>query len=187
MRIIYYVEAFVVAVLSLIIYIPFLNKEKVYIIKEDFRAWSIWKKYKYSIFSFFLCFIEYKQFRNVVYYRLGKSSYLLSWLFKGMTNLYIYSPSIGGGFTIQHGFSTIINANKIGCNFKVFQQVTIGYNGSENPSIGDNVTVCCGAKVIGGVHIGNNVTIGANAVVVKDIPDNVIVAGVPAKVIKYLK
>lgn len=46
--------------------------------------------------------------------------------------------------------------------------------------------VCCGAKIIGGVHIGDNVLIGANAVIVNDIPSNCIVAGVPAKIIKSL-
>lgn len=76
---------------------------------------------------------------------------------------------------------------KNGKNCKIFQQVTIGYNGDEQPIIGDNVVVCCGAKIIGGVKVGNNVIIGANAVVCKDIPDNVVVAGVPAKIIKYIE
>ena len=88
---------------------------------------------------------------------------------------------------VQHGFSTIINAKFIGKNFHVYQQVTIGYNGVCSPVIGDNVRCCCGAKIIGGVHVGNNVVIGANAVVCKDVPDNVVVAGVPAKIIEYLK
>lgn len=44
--------------------------------------------------------------------------------------------------------------------------------------------MCCGAKIIGGIHVGNNVVVGANAVVCKDVPDNVVVGGVPAKVIK---
>lgn len=51
------------------------------------------------------------------------------------------------------------------------------------PTIGDNVVVCAGAKVIGNIKIGNNVMIGANAVVVDDVPDNAVVAGVPAKII----
>lgn len=51
------------------------------------------------------------------------------------------------------------------------------------PILGDNVVVCCGAKIIGNVRIGNNVIIGANAVVVTDIPDYAVVGGVPAKVI----
>ena len=85
---------------------------------------------------------------------------------------------------IQHGFSTIITAARIGNNAKIFQQVTIGYNEDKLPIIGDNVEVCCGAKVIGGVTIGNNVMIGAQALVVKDVEDNVVVGGVPAKLLK---
>ena len=50
----------------------------------------------------------------------------------------------------------------------------------------NNVEICCGAKVIGGVTIGNNVIIGANAVVIQDVPNNCIVAGVPAKIIKKI-
>ena len=54
----------------------------------------------------------------------------------------------------------------------------------EVPIIGDNVEICAGARILGPVRIGNNVIIGANAVVVKDVPDNCIVAGVPAHIIK---
>ena len=64
--------------------------------------------------------------------------------------------------------------------------MTIGYKGKESPVIGVNVRVSCGAKVIGRVSAGNNVIIGANAVVCKDVPDNCVVAGVPAKIIKRL-
>lgn len=55
----------------------------------------------------------------------------------------------------------------------------------KRPIIGDNVSLGCNVTIIGGVHIGNNVTVGAGSVVVKDIPDNCIVAGNPAKVIRY--
>jgi Serine acetyltransferase len=51
--------------------------------------------------------------------------------------------------------------------------------------IGDNVVLFSGAKIIGQVHIGNNVVVGANAVVLNDIPDNAVVAGVPAKIVSY--
>lgn len=90
----------------------------------------------------------------------------------------------GGGFLVQHGFATIINAERIGRNFKVFQQVTVGYNGDQRPVLGDDVEVCCGAKVIGGIKVGNRVTIGAQALVIRDVEDDVVVGGVPAKVIK---
>lgn len=76
---------------------------------------------------------------------------------------------------------------KIGRNCVVMQQVTIGSSRggrrSGYPILGNNVVVCCGAKIIGKVNIGNNVIIGANAVVVNDVPDNAVVGGVPAKVI----
>jgi serine O-acetyltransferase len=75
----------------------------------------------------------------------------------------------------------------MGRNCKVYQQVTIGFNHDlKAPVIGDNVEVCCGAKVIGGITIGDNVLIGANSVVVKDVPSNCVVAGVPARIIKRL-
>ena len=67
---------------------------------------------------------------------------------------------------------------KIGKNCTILQQVTIGSNtlgdsqGEGVPVIGDNVFIGAGAKIIGGVHVGNNVRIGANCVVVKDVPDN---------------
>lgn len=53
------------------------------------------------------------------------------------------------------------------------------------PTIGDNVTIYAGAKVIGNIKIGNNVTIGANSVVTNNVPDNAIVAGAPAKILRY--
>lgn len=85
---------------------------------------------------------------------------------------------------IQHGFATVIGAEKIGKHCFINQQVTIGYNGDKAPIIGDNVTITCGAKVIGGIHIGDNCIIGANSVVVKDIPSNSTVVGVPGRIIK---
>lgn len=111
---------------------------------------------------------------------------LVRMLFPPEKTLYINMPSekIGGGIYIQHGFSTIIAAKETGENFHVNQQVTIGYNGQEAPIIKNNVMVTVGAIVIGNVTIGDNATIGAGAVVIKDVPENTVVAGVPAKVVK---
>ena len=131
-----------------------------------------------------MLFAEFPEFRSVIYRRTGIFRILISWLFKRQQLLFINNCPIGGGLLIQHGFSTCINAKKIGNNCKIYHQVTIGNNGEKRPAIGNNVVVCCGAKVIGGVNIGNDVIIGANAVVVKDIPDHCIVAGIPAQIIK---
>lgn len=88
-------------------------------------------------------------------------------------------PHIEGGI--------ILNCSHIGHNCTVNTNVLCGNkNGIDNddiPSIGDNVTLCPGAKIIGKVKIGNNVMVAPNAVVVHDVPDNATVAGVPAQII----
>ncbi len=102
-----------------------------------------------------------------------------------MSTLYIYTQDIGKGLFIQHGFATIIAAQSIGENCWINQQVTIGYANKEDiPVIGNNVVINSGAKVIGKVEIGNNAIVGANAVVVKNVPQNCTVVGVPAYIIK---
>jgi len=73
----------------------------------------------------------------------------------------------------------------IGKNTKIYQNVTIGgRDGRGHPMIGENVFIGPGVCILGGVTIGNNVRIGANAVVLNDIPENSIAVGIPAKVIK---
>lgn len=102
-----------------------------------------------------------------------------------MPTLYIYTKDIGPGLFIQHGFATIISARKIGRNCWINQQVTIGYlNDTDCPTLCDNVAVHAGAKVIGDVTVGDNSIVGANAVVVKDVPENCTVVGVPAYIVR---
>ena len=102
-----------------------------------------------------------------------------------MPTLYIYTKDIGPGLFIQHGFATIISAEKIGRNCWINQQVTIGYlNDTDTPTLGNNVVIHAGAKVLGRLRIGDNCTVGANAVVVKDIPENCTVVGVPAYIVR---
>jgi serine O-acetyltransferase len=91
------------------------------------------------------------------------------------------SAEIGAGFYIGHyGGITISGFSKIGRNVNISQLVTIGVSGEgENrgaPTIGDNVYIAPGAKIFGKIHVGNNVKIGANAVVHEDIQDNAVVA-----------
>ena len=89
-----------------------------------------------------------------------------------------------------HPIGIVINKNvKFGKNCVIFQNVTIGDNcsgKSENkyPTIGDNVVIYANAVVIGGITIGDNAVIGAGAIVTKDVPQNTIVVGNPAKIIK---
>lgn len=130
----------------------------------------------------------HKEFRNLVIYRNRNHSIirrLIAFIYPPMQTLYLDALEIGGGLYIQHGFATMIAAKSIGENCWINQQVTVGYNGQgEPPVIGDWVMITCGAKVLGDIHIGNHVTVGANAVVIRDVPDNCVVGGVPAKIIK---
>lgn len=122
-------------------------------------------------------------FRSVFYHRIPMSR-VLSFYAPGAPALYLIGE-IGPGLYIQHGFATIVIARRIGSGFRVNQQVTVGYNGPDRyPTIGNNVVIRSGAKVFGQITIGDNVIIGANAVVSKDVPSNCVVAGVPARIIK---
>jgi len=101
-----------------------------------------------------------------------------------------FMTEIGSGFYIGHFSGIFIYPDcKIGKNCTISQGVTIGAaNRGKNkgfPMISDNVYIGPGAKIIGAVKVGNNVAIGANCVVTKNIPDNAVVVGVPGKVISH--
>ena len=97
-------------------------------------------------------------------------------------------PNVAGaGLTIYHlGPITINKLVRMGSNCTLQPGVVIGQNrtGENVPVIGDNVYFCPGAKVFGKVKVGNNVVIAPNSVVIKDVPDNCVVSGVPAVIIK---
>lgn len=95
-----------------------------------------------------------------------------------------YSSDIGHGLKINHGIGTVIGARvKIGSNCLIHQNVTFGDKDGQRPSIGDNVTVYAGAKILGGITLGNNSIIGANTVCFINVPENKIAVGVPAKIL----
>lgn len=128
-----------------------------------------------------------KAFRNLYLFRLHNSLYRrwVKILYPPLDSLYIMTADIGGGLFIQHGFSTYIAAESIGENCWINQQVTIGYKDNTRPPIiGNDVAITCGAKVLGPITIGDHVTVGANAVVVKDLPPNSVWGGVPARRIR---
>ena len=94
-----------------------------------------------------------------------------------------YQVSIGKNVSFGHKMGIVINRDAtFGDNVKIRHQVTFGSGGA---TVGDNVTFGAGVKVIGNVTIGNDAIIGANAVVVKDIPAGAVAVGVPANTIKY--
>lgn len=149
-----------------------------------------------SFHSYFLKFCYamnfQHEFRANFYLRIGKVRYfrkILFWFYKPDGSVMIHMPEakIGKGLMLGHGFSIMVVANSIGENCSIFQQVTIGFTRNGCPTIGNNVSIFAGAKVLGPVTIGDNAVIGANAVVTRDVPNNAVYGGVPAKLIRYRK
>lgn len=143
-----------------------------------------------------------------LYYRIGHWIWgyrgRFAWLVAGLRPFYIVlkrlveiytgasiSPRaiIGPGLYINHFGSIFIGAVVIGENCNLSQEVTIGVAGRGEkrgmPTIGDRVYMAAGTKIFGRIAIGDDVAIGANAVVTKSIPDCAVIAGVPAEVISY--
>lgn len=165
------------------VYYILLPTRFINIIKEDFKVWCTWQNKRFCLSTFIVFFACLKEFRTVVYKRLGKRKIFLYMVWRPQDHCCISCDDIKPGLIIQHGYSTVVVAKKIGRNFHVNQCVNVVWNENERCSIGDNVKICAAATIIGGVHIGNNVTVGAGAVVVKDVPDNCTVVGNPMRII----
>lgn len=180
---------------TLPVYLCVLHSRQRHLIEKDIARWNQVDGNDFNFFQALNWYMTYKkEFRNLIQHRFKKPSRTLRslvhfaiarMLWKPLENLYIYTPEIGGGLYIQHGFSTIISAKKIGENCRIYQQVTIGYKQEFCPVLEDNVSVTCGAKVLGDVTMHENSIAAAGAVVLKDVPRNAIVGGVPAKIIGY--
>jgi serine O-acetyltransferase len=138
-------------------------------------------------------------FRIALYYRLGHSlrTRKCRWL-AGFFDRVLYSAGvdihtgavIGPGLRLPHPFAIVIGSKvRMGARVRVLQGATLGgvghkdeATGQTQPIVGDDVVIGAGAKVLGTVTVGNRVRIGANAVVTRDLPDDCIAAGVPARV-----
>jgi len=115
---------------------------------------------------------------------------VISQLGRFFTGIEIHpGATIGKGLFIDHGSGVVIGETTIiGDNVTLFQGVTLGGTGKEtgkrHPTLRDNVVVGTGAKILGNITIGDNSYIGANAVVIKDVPPNSTVVGVPGRITK---
>ena len=114
----------------------------------------------------------------------------LSQVARFLTGIEIHpGAQIGKGLFIDHGMGVVIGETAvIGNNVTLFQGVTLGGTGKEtgkrHPTLGDNIVVGAGAKVLGNITIGSNSYIGANAVILRDAPRNSTVVGVPGHITK---
>lgn len=157
-------------------------------LKEELYVWGkiLRIKESNSLFLFSWLFFQLREYRSVFYYRIGGLSRLFRWYAPGQYALFFGCANIGNGLVLHHGYSTILHMERCGDNCQIWQNVTVGvaHNGGPRPVIGNNVQICTGAIVLGGIHIGDNVIIGAGSIVVKDVPDNVVVVGNPAHILK---
>ena len=119
---------------------------------------------------------------------------LISQLARFLTGIEIHPGAIlGAGILIDHGMGVIIGETAVvGDRITIYHGTTLGGTGNEkgvkrHPTVGNNVIIGSGAKVLGNINIGSNSKIGANAVVLNDVPEGATVVGVPAKVVKANK
>lgn len=132
------------------------------------------------------------QFRNLFYHRIRPRFNFIKKLCPPCPQLQIATDGndiAGGGVYFEHAHATHIAAKSIGKGCVIRNLTTIGVKSKnrheEKPTIGENVDFGVGVICIGDIHIGNNAIIAAGSVVVKDVPANAIVAGNPAKVIRF--
>jgi serine O-acetyltransferase len=141
----------------------------------------------------------YQGLHALICYRIAHAFYrarfyfaarLISQSARQFTGIEIHpGATIGRGLFIDHGMGVVVGETAvIGNNVLLYQGVTLGgtgvQKGKRHPTIGDNVVIGAGAKVLGDITIGDSSYIGANAVVIKDVPPNSTVVGIPGRITK---
>ena len=141
----------------------------------------------------------YPGFHAVVLHRLAHRLYTAKWFTlarvisqfsRAFTGIEIHPGAlIGRRFFIDHGMGVVIGeTSEIGDDVLIFQGVTLGGTGKEqgkrHPTLGNGVVIGTGAKVLGNIHIGDYVKIGAGSVVVKPVPDHSTVVGIPGRIVR---
>ncbi|KAB2951436.1 serine O-acetyltransferase [Heliorestis acidaminivorans] len=148
-----------------------------------------------STWEVILC---YPGFHALLLHRLAHKLYKSNWAvtarFLSQVNRFLTGveihpgAKIGEGVFIDHGSGVVIGETaEVGNNVTLYQGVTLGGTGKEkgkrHPTVGNNVVVSSGSKVLGSITIGDNVKIGAGSVVLKDVPPNCTVVGVPGRIV----
>lgn len=146
-------------------------------------------------------FLTYAGFQALLAYRVAHRLWkmrlrllgrLVSQFARWVTGVEIHPGAlIGNGFFIDHGMGVVIGeTTEIGDYVTLFQGVTLGGTGKEkgkrHPTLGNHVVVGSGAKVLGDIRIGDSVKIGANSVVLRSVPSNSTVTGIPGRIVKSI-
>ncbi|SMP16818.1 serine O-acetyltransferase [Desulfurobacterium pacificum] len=165
-------------------------------IKEDIRTVFERDPAARSLIEVLLCYpgLHAIWFHRVAHWFWNKNlkliARLISHLSRWITGIEIHpGAKIGKRFFIDHGMGVVIGeTTEIGDDVTLYHQVTLGgtstKKGKRHPTIGNNVVIGAGAKVLGPITIGDNCKIGANSVVIKDVPPNSTVVGIPGKVVR---
>jgi len=166
------------------------------LIKEDFLNV---KRNDPALHSTFELFFNYPGLWAMLFYRIAHSLYtrglrflprFISGIGLFLTTIDIHpAATIGRRVFIDHGIGVVIGETTIiGNDVIIYQQVTLGgvstSKGKRHPTLGNNVVIGAGSKVLGSINIGNNSKVGANSVVVKDVPADCTAIGIPARVLK---
>jgi serine O-acetyltransferase len=162
------------------------------VVDADTQRWAdlLWVSDRSRMLARLL--FAFPEFRSVYYHRLAAGNpagslagRLAAHVWKAIPGLDLSGTPIGPGLFISHGQSTILSAERIGANLQVHQGVTIGwdYHSARRPIIGDDVFIGAGAKILGAVTVGDGARVGANAVVVCDVPAGATAVGVPARIV----
>lgn len=134
--------------------------------------------------------ISHRIAHKLVYWGVPFIPRFISYLTRIITGIEIHPKAqIGNRFFIDHGEGVVIGETTIiGDDVLIYQQVTLGGTGNEHgkrhPTIGNNVIIGAGAKVLGNITIGDNTRVGAGSVVVDDVPEHCTVVGVPGRVVQ---
>jgi serine O-acetyltransferase len=165
--------------------------------KQDARRWIVPSKIDTDTpLSFGLILkllFRYMPLRAMAWFRFGtwcwekKIPFLPGFVQRQIYSHYgleiLIGAKVEGGLYIAHPIGTVISPEYIGKNCSIIAAVTIGMRNTwEFPTIGDEVFIGAGARVLGGITIGDRAVIGANAVVLKDLPDDATAMGIPARI-----
>lgn len=163
-------------------------KEDIQVIYEKDPAAS-------NIFEVIFCYpglhalIAYRFAHRLYKWHIPLIPRMISYMTRIITGIEIHpAAQIGHRFFIDHGEGVVIGETSIiGDDVLIYQQVTLGGTGKEHgkrhPTLGNNVIVGAGAKILGNITLGNNVRVGAGSVVIDNVPDNSTVVGIPGKIV----
>jgi len=163
-------------------------------IRADYRARCTWYGYLPGFLGILrtmmmdgsLATILYRQMRWAARWRLVPLAMIIGKLLTLLCHTVIgRGAQFGPGLVLLHPVGVVINTSVIaGANCIIESNVTLGAEKGASPHLGDHVFIGSGARIIGGITIGSRVRVGANAVVLDDVPDDATVVGVPARVVR---